>query len=138
MHHINKDLSRLEICVINSFERINNGIKIHFAQVKLSHFIEGGYQNKISFTKSDLVITNISSESFYFNRNGAKTNITNFENDYFITDFKKITESKDGLELEIVSWKNNQPYDEEDDTDFIVWKIKAESFELQWNGFTYW
>jgi hypothetical protein len=138
MNHINKNLNRLEICVINSFERLNNDIKIHFALGKLTNFLEGGYQNKISFTKSNLLITNIFSESFYFNRNLEKTHITNIENNYYITDFKKITETQNDIELEIVTWKNNQPYDENDDTDFIIWKIKAQSFELRWNGFTYW
>ncbi|MFD2941854.1 hypothetical protein [Flavobacterium notoginsengisoli] len=138
MYHISKNLNRLEIGVINSFEKRNNDLKINFALVKLANFIEGGYQNKISFTKSDLLITNIFSESFYFNKNQEKTHITNIENEYYITDFKKIIETKNCLELEIVTWKNNQPYNENDDTDFIIWKIKAGSFELRWNGFTYW
>ncbi|WP_291148710.1 hypothetical protein [Flavobacterium sp. UBA7680] len=137
MDYINKNLNRLDKYAINTFERVGTNLSIHFAVSELTNFIEEGFQNRIRSLKSVLIITNLFSESFYFNRNQKETNITNLENDYFISGFKSISESENSIELEIITWKNDQPYIENDDTDFIIWKIKAESFQLQWDQFTY-
>ncbi|WP_343694593.1 hypothetical protein [Flavobacterium sp.] len=139
MHYIIKsNLNRLKKCVINSFEKNNNVLSINFHLIELSNFLEEGYQNKITARKSVLVLKDIISESFHFNRSKEETDLININNDYYITDIKQIVEIENYIELDIVTWKNNQPYDEYDDTDYIIWKVKAKSFQLQWNSFTYW
>lgn len=137
MYYVNGNLNRLGSYAINSFERDGNNLLIHFAALMLSNFNEEGYQNKISTPKSVLIIKNILSESFYFNKTQEETNLTNLENDYYISGFKSIEESQDNIELEIITWKENQPYNEFDDTDYIVWKVNAKSFQLQFSQLTY-
>lgn len=138
MYQVNKNISRLDKCVINSFKRIENGILINFSIAELTDFIEEGYSNRISTEKSVLRVTNIISESFHFNKSKKITILENLENDYFISGFNRNIDNDNFIELEIITWKKDQPYDENDDTNFIVWKLKAEFYELQWDRFVHW
>ena len=137
MYSIEKDINRLEICVINSFNRSQNNILIDFAQIQLKNFIEEGFDDKIT-SKAKLSLYNIFNEAFYDNISQSKIEKPiAFEQNFFITGFLK-NEDNDGIgEFEIISWNKDHPYNKEIDNDFTIWKFKAKSFKLFWDQFIY-
>jgi hypothetical protein len=134
MYTINQKIERCNIAIFDSFEKVSDSLKIKLKQLELENFEELGYHNKVSLSWPQITIDGIYDELFIENKSGK---ILPYNGDVFLTEFIKCESNGLNILIEIKAWQNDSHYDENDNSDFIVWKINAKHFKLEFDRFVY-
>lgn len=138
MYSVKNNIDRLYEYVIDSSRRIDNVFEVNMQFANLTNFVERGYNNRIYARDVKLIITDIFSESFRQNRTGLLIEKPqDFNENYFAPQLLKYYDDDKTVKFEIEVWRKDEPYDEVNDDNFIIWKLEARSFEMKWDSFLY-